>query len=190
MTIVIALIVICFWSLYRLFVPENILFEDIVAKPIIWLLPVLLVTRFRDLGFIQQRFYKNIFFGLVVGTVFATSSVLTSGKQFSFSTTAVISALFTAIVEETFFRGYLLNRWLKTKFSSPLVMVANGGLFTLSHIPVAIFVYHYTGMGLLAYLVSNFVTGFVYVYLYYATRSTYTSISSHFVWNLFAGIFK
>lgn len=190
MTIVVALFVFIAWTIYRLISPENILLEDLILKPFIWLVPIYIVNGARDLGLRRHKIGKHILIGLAVGLVLSLERIFVNRPQFNFSYIAVVSAFFTAITEEIFFRGYLLNHWLKVSQKPFIPLLLNGLFFTITHIPVAIFVYHYSGSGLLTYLVANFISGFVNVYLFYITRSVYTSIANHFVWNLFSGIFK
>jgi len=190
MTIVIAFFVFIAWTIYRLFFTENVLLEDIVLKPFIWLIPIYIVNGTHDLGLSSQKISRQLLTGLSVGLVLSLERIFVNHPQLNFTYLAIVSAFFTAITEEIFFRGYLLNRWLKMSKYPAIALILNGLFFTLTHVPVAIFVYHYSGIALATYLLTNFISGFVDVYLYYLTRSTYTSIANHFVWNLFSGIFK
>ncbi|MBI2464769.1 CPBP family intramembrane metalloprotease [Candidatus Shapirobacteria bacterium] len=190
MTIIVATFVFIAWTVYRLISKENILLEDIFLKPFIWLLPIYIVNGHRDLGLGKKHLTRHILIGLAAGLILSLERLFVNHPTLNFSYLAIVSAFFTAITEEIFFRGYLLNRWLKN-FQKPIFpLVLNGLFFTLTHIPVAIFVYHYSGNGLAVYLLTNFISGFVDVYLFYLTRSAYTSMANHFVWNLFSGIFR
>lgn len=192
MTFIVAFIVLTLWTFYRLNFAEKLLIDEILIKPLIWLTPVMLATKFNfsSLGFSKKSILKNISLGLFVGLVLSLERVFLKHLPFQFSFAIIISAFFTAVTEEIFFRGYLLNRWLKL-FSSPIVaMVINGLFFTLTHVPIALFIFHYFGYDLFTYLLVNFVSGFVDVILFYYTKSTYTTIGNHFVWNIFSGLFK
>ena len=189
-TIIIACLVFFVWTLYRLYFTENQLFEDIILKPLIWLTPVYFVTRFKNLGFSSKDIFKNILLGAVVGLVLSLHRVYQNNLSLNFSYIAIISALFTGITEEVFFRGYLLNRWLTNFHNTLFPLVLNGLFFTLTHVPIAIFIYHYYGYALFTYLLTNFVSGFVYILMFYYTKSVYTPIASHIVWNIFSGIFR
>src|SRR5690606_22245587 len=97
----------------------------------------------------------------------------------------VIIPIFTAVVEETFFRGFLLNRWLD-KFSKPIFpMVLSTIMFTAFHLPYVLFDLRYSGIALATYIILNLVSGFANVLLFYSSRSVYSSITSHFLWNFF-----
>ena len=190
MTLIVAVFVLIIWTCYRLIFPENLLLEDIVLKPLIWLTPVYLATHFRNLGFDYKNITKNILIGLSIGLLLSLERVFINRLTFNFSFMIIISAFFTAITEEIFFRGYLLNRWLK-KFKNPLTpLILNGLFFTLTHVPIAIFVYHYYNYFLFTYLLTNFVSGFVDIYLFYRTKSIVAPITNHFVWNVFSGLFR
>jgi membrane protease YdiL (CAAX protease family) len=190
MTIIIALIVFILWTVYRFIFPENLLLEDLVTKPIIWFTPIYIVCRFRNLGFSQKSVLKNLALGLLVGLVFSFERIFTGHFQPNFSFAVIISALCTALTEEIFFRGYLLNRWL-TKFKNPVYpLIFNGLFFTATHLPVALFIFHYTGYNLFTYILFIFISGFINVFLFYQTKSIYAPIANHFVWNVFSGIFR
>jgi len=190
MTLIVAVFVLITWTCYRLVFPENLILEDIILKPLIWLTPVYFATRFRNLGFNFKNVTTNMLIGLGIGLLFSVERIFINHLHFNFSSIVIISALFTAIAEEIFFRGYLLNRWLK-KFKNLLTpLVLNGLFFTLTHVPIAIFVYHYYGYSLFTYLLTNFVSGFVDIYLFYRTKSIITPIANHFVWNVFSWLFR
>jgi membrane protease YdiL (CAAX protease family) len=192
MSLFVGLFVFVFWSIYRLNFPENLLFDELFLKPLIWLAPVFVVvkTDFKSLGFSSNNIKKNMLIGLVVGLVLSFERIYVKHLSYQFSRIFVISAFFTAVTEEIFFRGFLLNRWLK-HFKNPIIaMVLNGLFFSCFHLPIAIFVFHYYNYALFTYLLVNFVSGFVDIYLFYQTKSIYTSITNHFVWNTFSGLFR
>jgi membrane protease YdiL (CAAX protease family) len=189
--IITTIIVFVFWTAYRLFVPTNTFVDEIIAKPIIWLTPILLVTRFASLGFSRKEIVKNIFIGLTCGFVFSLERIFASrGLTYSFSWLFILSSFSTALVEEIFFRGFVLSRWLK-KYQKPwLILILNGLLFTTFHIPYAIFQLHYSGYNLFTYLFSNFIFGLIDVVLFFTTKSIYAPIGNHFIWNVFSSLFR
>jgi len=192
MSVLVAIFVLIIWTIYRLSFPENLLLDEILLKPLIWLTPVFIVTKlnFKSLGFVNKNIFKNILIGLVVGLFLSLERIFLKHLSFNFSYVFIISAFFTAITEEIFFRGFLLNRWLKY-FKNPIIaMVLNGLFFSLTHVPIAIFVFHYYGYDLFTYLLVNFTSGAVDIFLFYQTRSIYTSLANHFVWNTFSGLFR
>jgi len=192
MPIIIAIFVLTIWTTYRLFFKENLLFDELLLKPLIWLFPIFFYVKFnfKSLGFSQKNIVKNVFIGLTVGLILSLERIYLKSLTPNFSWIIIVSALFTATTEEVFFRGFLLNSWLKF-FKNPIVaMILNGLFFTLFHVPIAIFVFHYYGYNLFTYLLLNFVSGFVDIILFTYTKSIYPSISNHFVWNIFSGIFK
>lgn len=190
-TFTVALFVFGLWTIYRLFFPENLVLDEILVKPVVWLMPVFIVNGVHNLGFISRKIFKNIFVGLMIGLLFSVERVIFKPSLvFTFSWFVLLTALATAITEEIFFRGYLLTRWLKN-FSRPwMALLINGLFFTFTHVPIAIFRYHYQGYELFTYLLSNFVSGFINVYLYFMTGSIFTPIANHFIWNVFSGMFR
>lgn len=192
MTIIVSIFVLAIWTIYRLNLPENLILDELLSKPIIWLLPVLIVVKFdfKSLGFTKKNIYKNILIGLGVGLVLSLERIYIKHLTAQFSLVFIISAFFTSITEETFFRGYLLNNSLKYFKNPAVAMILNGLFFSITHIPIAIFVFHYYGYNLFTYLLLNFISGFADIFLFTYTKSIYTSISNHFVWNIFSGLFK
>lgn len=190
MTIIVATFVFIAWTVYRLVSKENILLEDVFLKPFIWLLPIYIVNGHRDLGFSKKHFTRHILIGLAAGLILSLERIFVNHPTLTFSYLAIVSAFFTAITEEIFFRGYLLNRWLKNSKNPIYPLIINGLFFTLTHVPIAIFVYHYSGYSLFTYLLSNFASGFVDIFLFYQTGSIFAPIANHFVWNVFSGLFK
>ncbi|MBP9817151.1 CPBP family intramembrane metalloprotease [Candidatus Shapirobacteria bacterium] len=192
MSFIIAFIVFLTWSFYRLAFPESLYLDEFLLKPLIWLLPIYLITKFKNLGFVNKKVFQNILIGLGVGLVFSLERLFT--KHFEFQSTqiflTILVCLATALTEEIFFRGFLLNRWLKFFKPSWLALIANGLFFTFTHLPLAIFQLHYSGYDLLTYCISNFVSGFVDIYLFFVTGSIYAPIANHFVWNVFSTIFR
>lgn len=192
MTFFITILVLSLWTIYRLNFPQHLLFDELLIKPLMWLTPVLLAVKFdlTHLGFVKKNIIRNIILGVLVGLILSLERVFIKHLSFQFSFVIIISALFTAVVEEIFFRGYLLNNWLKY-FKNPIIaMILNGLFFSATHIPIAIFIFHYYGYNLFSYLLLNFISGFVDIFLFTSTKSIYTSISNHFIWNLFSGLFK
>jgi membrane protease YdiL (CAAX protease family) len=191
MTFIVAFLVFIFWTIYRLYFPENLLLDEILIKPFIWLTPVYFFTRFVNLGFTKKNLLKNIFIGLGFGLLFSLERLFANPNlHFTFSWFVLISSLATAITEEIFFRGYLLNRWLKIFPISWQALLINGLFFTAFHLPIALFQLHYQGYDLFTYLLSNFVSGFVNILLFYTTGSIYTPIANHFIWNVFSSMFR
>lgn len=189
--IYITLFVFLTWTLYRFIYPENIMLDEVLIKPLLWLSPIFFVVRLKSLGLTKRNFVKPLLLGIFFG--FLTSFerlTFNHNLVYQFSFLYIVTSLFTAITEEVFFRGYLLNRWLKSRLPIPLILFANGLLFTLFHVPFAIFKLHYWGFDLFTYLGSNFIFGFVDVILFYYTGSLYSSIANHFIWNIFSSIYR
>jgi membrane protease YdiL (CAAX protease family) len=161
-------------------------------SPKIWLTPLFLIAKvsFKNLGFTVKNISKNILLGLSVGLILSLERILLNHPHFEFSFAYIITSLFTAVTEETLFRGYLLNTWLRKSKNPIIPMLLNGLLFTSFHLPLAIFQLQYTGYNLFTYLSVNFVSGLIDIYLFYQTRSIATSVANHFVWNTFSGIFR
>lgn len=188
MTYIVTALVFLLWATYRFLVPPSGWLDDYLAKPIIWLLPLLLVSpKWR---FELNPSWKNLLIGLSVGLVLSIERLLFGHFTLEFSFFYILGSLVTALVEETFFRGYLLNTWLKQFRSKYLAILLNSLVFTLFHLPLAVFQLHYFGYDLFTYLVVNYFSGMVNIILFTSTGSLLTSVANHFVWNTFSSIYR
>lgn len=115
------------WSLYRhLFVlPDEI--EIAVVKPIVWILPILLILHsqgegLRALGFSFKGLFSSLKASIILGVVFVILSLIVNYSKYSelnflatFSGSSLLSAfllsLISAFSEEVSYRGYILNRF-------------------------------------------------------------------------------
>jgi len=194
--------VLIIWFIYRLFFNNPAGVEEGVIKPLLWLLPTLMMIKFVEkrpvlpsLGFSGRSFENSLlivfvflFFFIVEGVVLGIGrrglGFFGQLGSLPFSSMQnLLLALVTAMVEETFFRGYLFNRlWEVFGKSWKTNMLVTLG-FVLIHLPISLFVYQLApGQILLSFsllAIMSLGSGL----LFSLTYNTVPSIIWHFLWN-------
>lgn len=187
------------WGLYRLIfrLPENV--EEIILKPLIWLLPVLYIVfkiekRGADsLGYTAKNFKRAIGRGLVFSIVFLIVGICLNYLKyghFSFSNLpskdvfwpALFLSFITAISEETVFRGYIYNRMAEILKNEWIANFISSIGFCLVYLPVSVFVYHYNLPQVIIFLILVFLSSVGSGLMFAWTGSIWSSILIHVFW--------
>lgn len=187
----------CYRFLFRL--PEEV--EEIILKPIIWLGPVFYLLykekeSLSSIGWSTKNLFRSLYLGIGLGLVFAfeglaTHAVKYQGFQFiklPYPTIPVFLAALalsfvTAVSEETTFRGYIFSRlWrvLKKEWTANTIVSV---LFCLIHLPMTIFILHYTPIQILIYLFLIFLSSLGSGFLFARTGTIIASILLHVFWS-------
>lgn len=188
------------WAAYRYFFRNPEWLDELVFKPIVFLVPVcwFLVKHggltAAALGFRRSAVSQIIKWGggfglfLVIENIFIWQLrgkylQIDLGQILPLIQVLVIS-LGTAISEEILYRGFLLERIQKVVPQASLANFINAILFSLAHVTIAIMVFHYLGRELIAYLFVIFILGYAQGIIYQRSGSIYSSIFAHTLWNL------
>jgi len=189
------------WGFYRfLFLfPEEV--EELFFKPLVWLLPTFyLVLKDKEglssLGFSSKNLLKSIFLGLLLGIFFVFEGLLAyflksysfsfikfdlSFKVFAFS---LFLSLATAFSEETVFRGYIFSRLCRILNSKWQANFVSSLGWSLVHLPITIFVFHFTFLEVIAFLVLTFVFGLAASFVFSKTQNLVGPLILHVLWAL------
>ncbi len=186
------------WGFYRFLfrLPDEI--EELIVKPIIWLLPVFYFVKkekanLSSLGITSKNLFPAIYFALALGTVFAIEAVIINfvkygGLDFSanIGEKALLASLgisfVTAFSEEVSFRGYLFNRvWTAFGKEWPANIVTSLA-WALVHVPVAFFVWKLSLSSALIYLFLTTLFGIGSAFVFARTRNVFSSIFLHVLW--------
>ncbi len=188
------------WGFYRFLFrfPETV--EELVLKPIIWLGAIFWVVKklekkpLSSLGFSGKNLFKSLYLGIFLGAVFAAEGLLTNYLKygnFSFIELSYSQAVFlgaiglsfaTAISEETVFRGYIFNRLFKIWGDEWLANLVSTFCFALIHLPITIFVLHYSLVEILIYLFLVSLFGFGSAFVFARTGNIISSVLLHVFW--------
>lgn len=190
------------WSFYR-YLPQflPLWFEELVLKPLFWLVPTIWVVRkvekqpFSSLGFSTKKLFPSLYWGIGLGLVFAFEGLITHILKYKglnlislnyspdeFLGLFLISVA-TAFSEETVFRGYLFNRLWQIWKNEGLANLVSSLLFVIVHLPVGVFVLGYRPAMMLAYLFFVFIFGFGSAFVFGRTKNILSSILLHIFWS-------
>lgn len=187
------------WGFYRyLFkLPDEI--EEVIIKPILWLIPIFYIVgkeklHISSLGLTSKNFFKAIYTALALGFAFAIEGFLINfvkyGGKLNFSAnlgsyaflTSLGLSFATAISEEITFRGYLFNRvWYisKNEWTANIIVSLFWGVI---HIPLAVFGWNLNLAGTIGYVILTIIFGIGSAFLFARTKSVYSSILLHVFW--------
>jgi membrane protease YdiL (CAAX protease family) len=188
------------WGFYRLLskLPDDI--EDLVIKPIFWLLPVFYLVRkerlgISSLGITFKNFFPSIYISLALGVFLAIVGLMVNyikygGINFihsvgptSFNKLLLLSFA-VAFSEEITFRGYIFNRvWMAIK-NEWIANVCVSLVWALVHLPVSIFWWKLDLAGVLGVLFLMFLFGVGSSYVFARTKNVFSSIFLHVFWGL------
>lgn len=196
------------WSAYRFLLHFPDWIDEIVVKPIIQLAPVLFVVfslekkNWTSLGLGKNHYIRNVFIGVGLGIALVGERLviqkftrgfpdINSGNlPFSGLLLAAITSGATGFIEEIVFRGYFFQRLLWTTRNEFLANPVSSLLFTFIHLPLAVFILHYSQTDIFYYLMQTFILGAVFAYAFARTGSIVPSITAHAIWNFSNVLFK
>lgn len=188
------------WGLYRLIfrLPESV--EEIILKPLLWLVPTFYIVfkiekkGLLSLGYNTKDFGRSFLKGLSFGVLFlvvglSLNYIRYGGFEFKnlplgeFFWPAIFLSFVTAITEETVFRGYILNRlWEITKSGGAANILSSVG-FSLIHLPITIFIYHYSLPQVFIFTLLVFLSSLGSGLLFVWTKNIWASILIHVFWS-------
>ena len=187
------------WGFYRMLfdLPDHI--EELILKPILWLTPLIWILRREGLGLSSvgwtwRNLFKSIYLAIGIGMLLAIEGVfINSIKYGSFNflkenlTQAMLLgalgiSLVTAISEETVFRGFIFARVWKFLKNEWTANILTSVMWAVVHLPVTIFVWHYTLEQVIIFMVLTFFFGVVSAIVYARTGNVASSVLLHVFW--------
>lgn len=186
------------WGFYRFLfkLPEEL--EEILVKPVVWLVPVAYFLKkenkgLASIGITSKNLFPAVYFALGLGAVFAIEGVFVNfikHEGFNFSANIGERVLFfslglsliTAITEEITFRGYMFSRVLHGLGNEWGANALTSVFWGLVHMPVGIFWLQLSPMGILGFFLLTTVFGVGSAFVYARTKNIFSSILLHFLW--------
>jgi membrane protease YdiL (CAAX protease family) len=186
------------WAFYRFLfrLPDQV--EELIVKPILWLVPVFWFLKkegfgISSLGLKLKNIFPAIYLSIGLGAVFVAEGLLTNFLKYggfhfgaNLGSTPFMASLglsfITAFSEETAFRGYIFGRLLialKNELSANIIQTL---LWTAIHIPIAFFVWGYTLSQGIVYLFLTAVFGLGSAFIFARTKNIFGSILLHVLW--------
>jgi len=197
------------WAVYRYFpgiLPTWV--EEMILKPIVWLVPTFFIVNqverqpLSSLGWTTKNLVHSFYWGIGLGAVFVLEGIVTnllkySGLNFgSFQVspqsffTALFLSFATAISEETVFRGYIFSRLWRIWKREWQANIISSLLFSLIHLPVAVFVLGFTPAVMFIYLFLIFGYGVGSGFVFARTGNIASCILLHVFWSWPVILFK
>lgn len=208
-TLMVYVVIFVLWGLYRLLLRFPIVVEEVVFKPIIFLLPVLSMLEredkkgrevFKVLGFRRSGIFTSLYYGLVLGLFFALTVRLRSFVffqdvglgSFSVSFSSLLNvlpvSLATALWEQMLFSGFFLLRFQRI-FSNEWQSVGfTSFLFVFLHLPILLLQSEFDMIIIIIQLLLLFLVSFGNAVLMLRTRNILAPILSHSFWALALGL--
>lgn len=186
------------WGFYRFLFKLPDTEEELIVKPIIWLLPVFYFLAkekkgLASLGVTTKNLFPAIYLSLGLGIIFAIEGLLINYFKYGsldFSANlgenvfllALVVSFVTAISEELTFRGYLFTR---VRYAIKKEWVANLStslVWALIHIPIAVFWWKLDAFSSVLILILTFIFGVGSAYIFARTGNILSSILLHVMW--------
>lgn len=194
------LFVLISWSIYRYISHFPAFVDDFIAKPLLWLPAVYIVVRIYEkksletIGISLKRVRKNVLIGFIGSFVLTGELLLSVGLRNNFHfqlrqiTVSLIgitffSSLATGVVEEIVFRGYIQSRLMKLYKGVVMPIGLSALFFVIVHLPIMIFVLHYSFSQIISYSVLVGILGVIDGYLFMRTKTLIASVIVHTLWN-------
>ena len=200
--------VLLFWSLYRYFLKFPEWVDELVFKPLVFVLPVFWFVRkfekkkMESIGLTGRNFFTSLYIGLGFGLVFALEGIAANAIKYGKLqinpiaavgqyglTLIIILSLATAFSEELLSRGFLFGRILEKTKSLPYASFISTVLFVFLHVPILVTSLKLQGVALALYFVTDFVLGLANSLLYYNTGSLVAPILVHIFWNMTVALY-
>lgn len=186
----------CYRFLFRL--PSEI--EELIIKPLVWLLPVFWILKgqkelLASIGWRISNLFKSLYLGIGLGIIFAIEGLIANNLKYgqlnlvkipNLTSDLLIFSLFvslvTAICEETVFRGFIFSRLSMVFKNEWLANIISSLGWVLIHLPIAIFVLHYAPEQIFVYLLLIFIFGFASCLVYGQTKTILASVLLNLFW--------
>lgn len=195
---VLAAYLLIVWGFYRFVfkLPEDI--EELLIKPVIWLLPVFYLLRkeksgIASIGITSKNLFPSIYFSMLLGVLFALEGVLINylkhsginfdaniGSRTLFASLGI--SLATAISEEIAFRGFIFNRIWHALNHEWNANILSSIAWALVHIPTALFWWDLPLQSTIGLLILTTIFGIGSSFVFARTKNVSSSILLHLFW--------
>lgn len=189
---------ILIWAFYRFLfrLPDQV--EELVVKPVLWLLPIFWFARkegfgISSLGLTFKKLFPAIYLSIGLGAIFVAEGLLTNFLKYGgFSFGANLGSVpfaaslglsfVTAFTEETAFRGYIFGRLLIVLKNELIANVIQTLLWTAIHVPIVFFVWDYSLSQGIVYLSLTALFGMGSAFIFGRTKNITGSVLLHVLW--------
>jgi len=196
-------IILIVWSIYRANLKMPDWFDEFLAKPLIFILPVYYyITKiekknfFREILVEKKQIVKDLLLGFAIGLIFVFSAILGNFIKYKrivlFSTPASIQsvlfflliALATGISEEVLSRGFVLKKLYEESKNILTSSFFASLLFFFLHVPILFTNIKISGGLLLLFMVTDISLSLVLSFIFISRKSLILPILVHAFYNL------
>lgn len=190
-------IILIIWSFYRVAFTNAAWFDEFVAKPAIFILPIYYFIKkrekadfFNQIGLTNKNLLEDIIYGLIIGSVLIIVAFLVHGSKginmplLGRLLPLLFLSLATALSEEILSIGFVFKR-LYNESKNILSSIFNCGvLFLILHIPILLKAEKLNGPRLLMFFYLNFVLIVINSIIFLRRSSLTLPILIHTFYNL------
>lgn len=202
-------VILIVWAFYRNYFRMPVWFDELIAKPIVFVLPVFYyvvnidkqkICDYFCLKFSLKEVIRDFFYSLIVGGLFFLTSILAfyfrTGKLAFFGNlpdlktffVIVVLALATGITEEILSRGFVLKK-LYDQSKNPLSATFFASiLFFFLHVPILFTNQKITGNLLLMFMTTDMLLSMVNGLIFLQRKSLLTPIFIHAFYNIMVSL--
>lgn len=196
-------VILIIWSIYRANVRMPEWFDEFIAKPLVFILPVYYYIKnidrknfFESLLIKPKQITKDLVLGLGVGGVFFVTSILANfikfHRVFSLNATFTASnivfismtALATGISEEILSRGFVLKKLYDESRNIYTSSFFASILFFFLHVPILFTNVKISGNMLLLFMGTDLILSLVNSFIYLDRKSLVLPILIHAMYNI------
>lgn len=192
------------WSAYRFFTSFGWLEDELIFKPVLWLLPVLFLVfqvekrDLRSLGLNFKRPLKRIILGIAISLFIWGEyllALLIKKTPLKFNPQGIagflwplylLSCLATGTIEEITFRGWFMTRINQVLNDKLWSNILAGFLFFIIHLPILIFDQGVNASGIVEFFVLSLSLGIIDGYVFWKTKGILAPIIAHSSLNFFS----
>lgn len=187
------------WGFYRFLfkLPDEV--EELVIKPILWLVPVFYLVKkerktIESIGITFKNLFPAVYYAIGLGAFFVIEAVVVNFMKYGgqFDLGANIGALpllpalglsfATAVSEEITFRGYIYTRVSAFVKNEAVANVMTSVFWATIHVPVTIFVWKLNFSSAVTYLFLTTLFGIGSSFVFARTKNILSPILLHVLW--------
>ncbi len=197
-------IILIIWSVYRSFFSMPEWFDEFIAKPMVFVLPVLyylvkidkknpleaLNLNLKGKKFMSDLVYSliiiGLFFGAALLAIYVRTRVLPSLIIPGFASLALVAvtALATGVTEEILSRGFVLKKLYDESKNYFSAIFISSILFFILHVPILFTNAKITGNLLLTFMATDMILSIINGVIYLQRRSLTAPILIHTFYNI------
>lgn len=197
--VILSVYLLIVWGFYRFLfkLPDEI--EELIVKPILWILPVLYLVKkeketLSSIGITIKNLFPAVYYALGLGAFFVIEAIIVNflkyGGQFNLGANigelpllpALGLSFATAISEEIAFRGYIFTRVWSFVKNELVANIMTSLFWALIHVPVTIFVWKLDLAASVTYLFLTTLFGVGSAFVYSRTKNIVSPILLHVLW--------